>query len=344
MKHVDMRKLAPAAQEERRRQVIGLRQTGASYAAIAAQVGLSQTGVFDICKRFGAKGEQGLLSGKRGRKPEEQKLLTAAQASEIKRLICRHMPDELGLAFALWSREAVRALIERQHGVRLAVRTSGKYLARWGFTAQKPLRRAYEQNPADVRHWLRDEYPAIVAQARRAHGVIFWGDETGLRADDVRGRSYAPPGKTPVVRPNQRRIGLGLISAVSNKGELRWKVLDSAIKAPVLICFLQRLIKDAGRKVFLILDRLPVHRSAAVRTWLSRHTAQIEVFYLPSYSPELNPDEGLNADLKQHVTRKAPLRSKQALKQTAISHMRRLAKSPARVRSFFRQNSMLYAA
>jgi transposase len=344
MKHVDMRKLAPAAQEERRRQVIGLRQTGASYAAIAAQVGLSQTGVFDICKRFGAKGEQGLLSGKRGRKPEEQKLLTAAQASEIKRLICRHMPDELGLAFALWSREAVRALIERQHGVRLAVRTSGKYLARWGFTAQKPLRRAYEQNPAEVRHWLRDEYPAIVAQARWARGVIFWGDETGLRADDVRGRSYAPPGKTPVVRPNQRRIGLGLISAVSNKGELRWKVLDSAIKAPVLICFLQRLIKDAGRKVFLILDRLPVHRSAAVRTWLSRHTAQIEVFYLPSYSPELNPDEGLNADLKQHVTRKAPLRSKQALKQTAISHMRRLAKSPARVRSFFRQNSMLYAA
>jgi hypothetical protein len=194
------------------------------------------------------------------------------------------MPDALGLEFALWSREAVRALIQRQHGVRLAMRTTGKYLARWGFTAQKPLRRAYEQDPADVRHWLRHKYPAIVAQARRARGVIFWGDETGLRADDVRGRSDALPGKTPVVRPNQRRIGLGLISAVSNKGELRWKVLDSAIKAPVLICFLQRLIKDAWRKVFLILDRLAVHRSAPVRAWLSSHKAQIEVFYLPSYS------------------------------------------------------------
>jgi transposase len=344
MKHVDMRKLAPAAQEERRRQVIGLRQNGVSYAAIAAQVGLSQTGVFDICQRFAAKGKKGLLSGKRGRKPDEQRLLTPAQETAIKRLICRHMPDELGLDFALWSREAVRALIRCQYGVRLAVRTTGKYLARWGFTAQKPLRRAYEQNPADVRHWLRHEYPAIVAQARRVRGVIFWGDETGLRADDVRGRSYAPPGKTPVVRPNQRRIGLGLISAVSNHGELRWKVLDGAIKAPVLICFLQRLIKDAGRKVFLILDRLPVHRSALVRGWLARHKAQIEVFYLPSYSPDLNPDEGLNADLKQHVTRKAPLRSKHALKQAAISHMRRLSKSPARVRSFFRQKSRRYAA
>jgi transposase len=344
MKHMDMRKLAPAAQEERRRQVIGLRQNGVSDAAIAAQVGLSQTGVFDICKRFADKGKKGLVSGKRGRKPDEQKLLTTAQESEIKRLICRHMPDDLGLDFALWSRDAVRALIRRQYGVRLTVRTTGKYLARWGFTAQKPLRRAYEQNPAEVRHWLRHEYPAIVAQARQAGGVIFWGDETGLRADDVRGRSYAPPGKTPVVRPNHRRIGLGLISAVSNRGELRWKVLDGAIKAPVLICFLQRLIKDAGRKVFLILDRLPVHRSAFVRDWLARHKAQIEVFYLPSYSPELNPDEGLNADLKQTVTRKGPLRSKQALKQAAISHMHRLSKSPARVRSFFRQKSMAYAA
>src|SRR6476619_3451469 len=194
MKHMDMRKLAPAAQEERRRQVIGLRQNGVSYAAIAAQVGLSQTGVFDICKRFADKGKKGLVSGKRGRKPDEQKLLTTAQESEIKRLIGRHMPDDLGLDFALWSRDAVRALIRRQYGVRLTVRTAGKYLAGWGFTAQKPLRQAYEQNPA------------IVAQARRARGVIFWGDETGLRADDVRGRSYAPPGKTPVVRPNHRRF------------------------------------------------------------------------------------------------------------------------------------------
>ena len=130
-----------------------------------------------------------MVGGKRGRKPDEQKLLTTAQETAIKRLICRHMPDELGLDFALWSREAVRALIRRQYGVRLAVRTTGKYLARWGFTAQQPLRRAYEQNPADARHWLRHEYPAIVAQARRARGGIFWGDETGLRADDVRGRT-----------------------------------------------------------------------------------------------------------------------------------------------------------
>jgi len=339
-----MRKLPAAAQEERRRQVIGLREAGLTYGAIAAQVGLTQTGVFDICQRFAAHGEAGLKSHSRGPEPGSGRLLDQRREAEVRALIRRHLPDALGLPFALWSRAAVAALIEQRYGVRLAVRTMGTSLARWGFTPQQPLRRAYAQQPAAVRDWLRQEYPAIVARARRARGVIFWGDETGLRADDVRGRSYAPRGQTPVVRPNQRRIGLGLISAVSNRGELRWKMLDGAIKAPVLIDFLQRLIRDAKRKVFLILDRLPVHRAAVVRKWLARHKRQIEVSYLPSYRPELNPDEGLNADLKQNVMRKAPMRSKQALKQATISHMRRLAKSPARVRSFFRQKPVHYAA
>ena len=192
MKHVDMRKLPAAAQEERRRQVIGLRQRGLTYGAIATQVGLSPTGVFDICKRFAAEGAKGLVSKPRGRKPDEQRLLDAAQEAEVRWLICRHTPDELELPFALWSRAAVREVIRQHCGVVLAVRTVGKYLARWGFTAQKPLRRAYEQNPAAVRRWLRRDYPALVAAARRVRGTIFWGDETGLRSDDVRGRGYAP--------------------------------------------------------------------------------------------------------------------------------------------------------
>jgi transposase len=221
---------------------------------------------------------------------------------------------------------------------------SGQVFGTLGFTAQKPLRRAYEQRPAEVRRWLRRDYPAIVARAKAADGVIFWGDETGLRADDVRGRSYAPRDQTPLVRPCQKRVRLGLISALTNKGELRWMVLPGAIKAPLLIRFLQRLIRDTRRKIFLILDKLPVHRAKSVRAWLAVHPAEIEVFYLPSYSPELNPDECLNADLKQAVTRQAPARSKPQLKRAAIRHMRRLSKSPARIRSFFRHKPIRYAA
>ena len=183
MKHVDMRKLAATAQEERRRQVIGLRQAGMTYAAIAAQVGLTQTGVFDICKRFAARGAAGLRTGPRGPEPGHGRFLDAAQEAEARDLIRRHTPDEFDLPFALWSRAAVRELIWRRFGVRLAVRTMGTYLARWGFTAQKPLRRAYEQDPAAVRRWLRRDYPAIAAagQGRGRHPLLGRRDRPALR-------------------------------------------------------------------------------------------------------------------------------------------------------------------
>jgi transposase len=308
MKHVDMRKLPAAAQEERRRQVIGLRQAGMTYDAIAVQVGLTRTGVFDICKRSAERGAAGLKTGPRGPEPGHGRFLDAGQEAEARDLIRRHTPDELALPFALWSRAAVRELIWQRFGVRLAVRTTGTYLARWSFTAQKPLRRAHEQDPAAaVRRWLRRDHPQIVARAKAEGGVIFWGDETGLRSDDARGRSYAPRGQTPEVRVPHKRTGLGLISAVTNKGELRWMVLDGAVagwcwtarsldgagrrgrwmvldgavKVPSLLRFLGRLVRDAARKVFLILDRLPVHRSAKVRAWLAEREAEIEVFYLP---------------------------------------------------------------
>jgi transposase len=344
MRHVDMRKLPAAAQEERRRQVIGLRRRGMTYKEIAGQVGLSRTGVFDICRRFAAEGAKGLVSKPRGRKPDEQRLLDAAQEAEVQALVRRHTPDELGLPFALWSRAAVRMLIAGRCGVELAVRTVGKYLARWGFTAQKPIRRAYEQDPAAVRRWLRRDYPAIVARAKRARGIVVWGDETGLRSDDVRGRSYAPRGRTPVVRVCHKRAGLSLISAVTNRGELRWMIVHGAVNAPILIRFLGRLIRDARCKVFLILDRLRAHRARLTRDWLAEHSSEIEVHYLPPYSPELNPDEGVHADLKQAVPRKAPARSKQQLKRAAISHMRSLSKRPRRIRAIFQHRQFRYAA
>jgi transposase len=344
MKHVDMRSLTPEAQEERRRQVIGLRQAGQTYAAIAAQVGLTPTGVFDICKRFAEHGPTGLKSQRRGPEPGHGSLLTAEQEAEVQVLIRKQMPDDLGLPFALWSRAAVQALVRQRFGIAVAVRTMGSYLARWGYTAQKPLRRAYEQDPVAVRRWLRREYPAIAAQAKAEKGLIFWGDESGLRSDDVRGRSYAPRGETPVVRPNHRRANVGLVSAVTNRGEVRWMVLDGAIKAPTLIRFLERLVREAGRKVFLILDRLQVHRARLVRDWLAGREDQIEVFHLPAYSPELNPDEGVNGDVKQVVTAKPLARSKSQLKQTVVNHMRSLSKRPDRIRAFFRHPQFRYAA
>ena len=236
------------------------------------------------------------------------------------------------------------ALIKKEYGMTLPVRTVGSYLQRWGFTPQRPLDKAYEQNPVAVRAWLNEEYPAIARRAKLEGGEIHWGDETGLRSDDVRGRSYAPRGDTPVVRPNHRRENIGLISAVTNRGTARWMVLSRPINTALLIDFMQRLVRDARRKVFLILDNLRVHHAPSVAAWLDDHRDRIEVFYLPSYSPALNPDELLNADLKEALTKKAPVRHKGELKQAVISHLRRISKLPERVKKYFQHALVKYAS
>ena len=209
--------------------------------------------------------------------------------------------------------------IEQDYGLKLSVRTVGKYLKRWGFTPQKPIKKAYEQRPAEVQQWLEQDYPQIAARAKAEKAEIHWGDETGLRSDDVRGRGYAPKGQTPVVRVNNKRESLSIISTVTNQGKVRWKIFDGAMNADLLIDFFGRLVKDSEQKVFLILDNLRVHHCRKVKEWLADHVEAIEVFYLPSYSPELNPDECLNADLKEGVTKRAPARSKGQLKRAAIS-------------------------
>lgn len=175
-------------------------------------------------------------------------------------------------------------------------------------------------------------------------GEIYWGDETGLRSDAVRGRGYAPCGETPVVRPCHRREKVDVMSAVANKGVVRWMILPQAMNEALLIGFMQRLVRDAQRKVFLVLDNLPAHHAAGVTAWLTGEHNRIEVFYLPSYSPELNPDELLNADLKQAITKQAPVRRKGELKKSVIRHMRRIGKSPGRVRQYFQHELLKYAA
>jgi transposase len=220
----------------------------------------------------------------------------------------------------------------------------GKYLARWGFTPQKPIRRAYEQSPAAVKTWLEQDYPVIAARAKFEEAEIHWGDETGLRSDDVRSRSYAPKGETPVVRINSKREGLSIISTVTNKGQMRWKMFDGALNADILIDFLGQLIKGAPRKIFLILDNLRVHHSKPVKAWLAEHRDQIEACYLPSYSPELNPDEMANADIKQAVTKSAPARTKLQLVKATARHLRSVQTKPERIRRYFQHDPVKYAA
>lgn len=344
MDRIDSRRLPLDALNERRRRAVKMRLQGTSLKDTATQCEMSRTTVIAALKAYEAGGWKAVDVDRGGRPTGSGRTLSVEQEREVQRLIRDRTPDQLKMVYALWTRQAVAELIRERYGIKLAVRTMGLYLGRWGFTPQKPMKKAYEQSPAAVKKWLVEEYPAIAASARVEGAEIHWGDETGLRSDDVRGRSYAPLGQTPVIRVNNKRHGLSVISTVTNKGQMRWKVFDGALNSAILIDFLRRLIKDAGRKIYLILDNLRVHHSKLVKAWLAEHKTEIEIFYLPSYSPELNPNEMANADLKQAVTTLAPARTKLQLVKATSRHLRSVQRKPERIRSYFQHKPVRYAA
>ncbi len=344
MEKIDSRRLPESALNERRRRAVKMREAGVTVRETARQCELSTHTVVEAHKAFRRGGWPAVNIHRLGRPAGSGRMLTPEQENKIQQLIQDRTPDQLKLTYAPWTRQAVSEPIEAVYGVRLTVRNMGKYLKRWGFTPQRPLKKAYEQSPEAAGKWVNEEYPKIAAQAKQEGAEIQWGDETGLRSDDVRGRGYAPKGKTPVVLANANRSKLSVISTVTNKGQMRWNVFSGALNTKIMIGFMRRLVHGRKKRVFPIQDNLRVHHSKAVKKWLAENEEKIQVFYLPSYSPELNPDELLNAGLKQHVTKAAPPRNKTALTRAAIGALRSIQKQPGRVESYFGQKDAAYAA
>jgi len=258
----DARFLSPGAQAELRQRVINAVSGGMTQAAAARVFGVSRWSVVQWVNAYRIRGPKALLAKARGRRVGEAGKLTAAQAKRIRGLVVGKMPEQLKLPFYLWTRAAVQRLIEREYRVRLSLTAVGGYLRRWGLSAQRPIKRAYERNEAAIAQWLAEVYPKIATRAKRERALIYWGDETGLRSDDVRGRSFAPVGQPAVVQVPGRRFGCNVISALTNKGEMSFMVFEGRFQAPTFIAFCERLTKQTRRKVFLIVDGHPVHRAA----------------------------------------------------------------------------------
>jgi len=329
---------------ERRKQVIRLHKKKYGVMQIVDLTGLSWPAVRAAIDLYEEGGMAALKPKDRGREPGDGRSLSPDREDHIRKLIVDKRPEQLKMDFALWTRAAVSELIARECGIRLSVRAVGNYLKRWGFTPQKPITRAYERRPEAIKKWLDDDYPAIAERAKAEDGEIHWGDETALVNTDVRGRSYAPKGQTPVTAAPGKRQKLSMISTVTNQGKARWMIIDGNFDAEKLIEFLEALIKDAVRKIFLILDNLRAHHSKLVKAWLEERKDRIEVFYLPSYAPELNPDERLNADMKHAISTKVPVRTKAKLKAASEEHMGLIGQSPDRVRAYFQDPRVKYAA
>ena len=340
----DFRTLSPATQAELRRVAVNMVMSGQSRIEVADAIGVNRRFVGAWVIAFEASGEAALAGRRRGRRPGEQKALNRRQEAMIRRLIVSRCPDQLKLAFALWTREAVGQVIADRTGITLSLTAIGTYLAAWGMTPQKPIRRATERDEAAIRAWMEQDYPAIVKRARKEKAEIHWADETGISNQAHYGRSFAPEGETPVIPRPAKRFTQSMISSVTNQGKLRFMIYDGALNTAIFLMFLRRLIKGADRKRFVIVDNLRVHRAKVVTAWVAENADRIELFYLPPYAPERNPDEYVNNDVKQAMGRRSTPMDKVAMKAGLRSHMQGLQRRPTKVRSFFRAPDVQYAA
>lgn len=338
----DARSLPAAAQEALRKRAVKAVLDGKTHAEVGTVFGVARGTVSRWMQIHRQQGEAGLKARRQGRPPGAK--LKGHQAATIVRMITDRYPEQLKLPFALWTREAVADLIERRFGLRLSVSTVGRYLRRWGFTPQKPVRRAFEQDPKAVENWLKVEYPRVRAEARREGAEIHWGDEMGLRSDHQAGQCWAPKGKTPVIPGTGQRFRCNMISSITNRGTLRFRVFHGSFTTDVFIDFLKRLIKSCKSKIFLIVDGHPVHRAKKVGRWLEKHKDRIKLIFLPAYSPDLNPDEYLNNDVKANSVGRRRARNRDEMTANVRSYLWSTQKQPEIVKRFFRAESVRYAA
>lgn len=318
---------------------------GMSHREAAQVFGVERAVVSKWMRRWRDGGWEGLKERRRGRRLGEQQVLKPWQQGVIVKLIKDKNPDQLKLPGFLWTRDAVVELIDQRFGVRLAVTTVGRYMRAWGLTPQVPAHRAFERDPEAVRQWLEDTYPKIVAEAKRENALILWQDETGFRSQCSHGRSWSPKGQTPVVEGSGQRFGVNMSSAIGNDGSLRFMLFEGNFNQFVFIDFLERLIKHhPDRKIHLIVDSHPSHRSKLVKQWVAEHSERIKLHFLPGYSPDLNPVELLNHDVKANAVGRRRARNLAELKDNVTSYMNARRKQPHIIKRFFTHPLTSYAA
>jgi transposase len=337
----DARKLDHKTLTEIRIRAVRSVQDGESPEQVVKVFGLSRATIYNWLSKYRHGGWHALDAKKRGGRPPK---LDGKAFQWIYDTVTLKNPLQFKFAFALWTCPMIAELIKDRYGVRLSRWSVGRLLSQLGLSAQRPLWRAYQQNPQLVDQWLKTEYPQIRREAQKCKADIYFGDEAGVRSDYHSGTTWGVRGKTPIVSSTGARFSLNMISAVTRLGQMRFMVVKGRVGAPIFITFLKRLLHNAERPVFLIVDGHPVHKAKKVKEYLETVPDRLRLFYLPPYSPELNPDEYVWNDLKNQALGKMPHSSSQQMKQAVLSHMRFIQKTPSLIMSFFRAPSTTYAA
>jgi len=338
-----VKNLKPKEREELRKKIVRQMKKHGDTGRVADICECSLRHVQSTWKKYVDGGVAAIKTAKMGRPKGSGSKLTPKQEKKIIKLITDKDPNQLKLPGCLWDRKLVAGLVMQQFNIKMPLSTMGDYLAKWGFTAQRPKKQHYKQDAEEVRAWLEEKYPGIAQEAKAENAEIHWVDETGIKNTSNYVKGYSPKGVTPVVAVASEHIRVNMISSITNKGKLRFKFYRGKMNQERYIDFLERLIKASDKKVYAIADNLNVHHGLKVREWAEKNTEKIKLFYLPKYSPHLNPDEYLNNNLKQELAKKGYSENADEVQKKATSIMRSIQKTKGRVKSFFDKDDVIYA-
>jgi transposase len=315
-------------------------EDGEAPSEVMKSLGLCRTTIYPWLRRYDEEGTEALVE-KIAQGPEPK--LTEKQRQQVKRWILGKDPRQYGFDFGLWSRRIVQSLIQDKLGIELGLTTVGRLLASLEITPQKPLRRAYERDPAAVAQWVQETYPALRERARRWGAQIFFLDEAGFQSDPPLWRTYGLKGHTPVVQTSGQRQSVNVISAVNARGEFWAATYTGKLDAEAFVVFLQNFMEGRSRKVFLIVDGHPAHKAKVVKTYVQSLGGRLELHFLPPYAPDLNPDEFVWSHMKANGVSKKPLKQNESLQKRIEEDLNAIQQNRQLVRSFFCADSVVYA-
>lgn len=339
MKRLDGRKLSHKTREELRIRAVKQVESGESPEKVIQALGFHRSCIYEWLAKYREGGEEALRTKSISGCPPK---LRGSQIQNLYKIIVEKNPLQLKFEFALWTCEIIRDLIKRKFNVQLSAVSVGRLLKKMGLSPQKPLRRAYQQDPERVKRWKNEEYPAIRRLAQKEKAIIYFGDEASVRSDHHSGTTWGPIGRTPIVKDTGARFSLNLISAISAQGKMRFMIIDGRLNADQFIVFLKRLIHNAKKPVYLILDGHPVHRSVKVHNYVESLEGKLRLFFLPPYSPELNPDELVWNHIKNHRLGKSIIAGPTDMKTKVLSWLQALRSLPKKIMGFFGHPDVSY--
>lgn len=352
MKVKDGRKLKLSQKELIRKQAVDFVLNQAmTRQRVAKLLGVSGYSVRKWVKSYNLYGEKSLNNKKVGRPSKTISKLKPWQCANVVRIITDNTPDQLKFPFMLWDRKSVQILIKNKFDIDLSVWTVGRYLKKWGFTPQRPLAKSFEKNPKRVTKFLEEEFPKIKKQSDKENGEIHFLDEMGLKNNIHHYlRGYSKKGQTPIITKSGKRLSINMISTIANNGKMRFMTYEGSMDRDKFIQFLKQLIKSNfnypnsnKKKIFLIADNLKVHHSKKVQEFIENNKDKIEIFFLPPYSPELNPDELLNQDIKTNALKGKIIKTNYQLKHHLKSYLFKIQKTPQKVMNYFKKDCVKYA-